>query len=89
MQCANHSDRAAVGICVSCRKLVCPACTTRLQGRNFCLGCLEQRAAVGPDRDALRSGPGARLATGLLTVVSGAALVGAFTSVGFFLYLLG
>jgi hypothetical protein len=89
MRCANHADRAAVGVCVSCRKLVCGACTTRLQGRNFCVDCLARRgrgrAAEGPSKTRGAS----RVGIATLTALSAVALVGGLSGVGFLLYLIG
>ena len=52
--CANHLEREALGVCVGCRKLVCAECTTKLDGINYCVGCI---AAMAPAR---RAGPDAR-----------------------------
>lgn len=89
MRCANHAEHAAVGVCVSCRKLVCGACTTRLQGRNFCLDCLERRAAARPSETPRLSSAGSTVGVGLLTVASVALLLGGLSGVGFLLYLVG
>ena len=41
--CANHPERAARAVCVSCRKAVCPECATQWEGINFCVQCLRTR----------------------------------------------
>ncbi len=89
MRCANHAERPAIGVCVSCRKLVCGACTTRLQGRNFCLDCLDRRAAARPTDSPLRSGAGSRAGIAVLTALSAALLAGGLSGLGFLLYLVG
>jgi hypothetical protein len=43
--CYYHDDRSAIGICMHCRVPVCAACTTRLQGINYCHKCLAALAA--------------------------------------------
>jgi hypothetical protein len=89
MRCANHVDRPAVGVCVSCRKVVCGACTTRLQGRNFCVECLERRAAARPTDSPRDSSSASRAGVVFLTATSVMALVGSLCGVGFLLYLVG
>ncbi len=89
MQCANHPDRAAIGICVSCQKVVCASCSTRLQGRNFCRSCLERRASRSAGEVARSSDGGTRIGTALLTLIAATLLVGAATGLGFLLYLAG
>ena len=88
MHCANHPDIAGIGVCVSCRKVICASCTTRLQGRNFCVECIEAKA-VDRDTDIGRSsaveGVGMLLAAGL----SATLLVGSLMGFGFLLYLAG
>ena len=39
--CHYHEDRPAVGICMRCRRAICAACTTRLDGVNHCHQCLK------------------------------------------------
>ena len=40
--CFYHEDRAAVGICMRCRRDICAACCTRLDGVNHCHRCLKE-----------------------------------------------
>ena len=39
--CFYHPDRQGVGICMSCGKVVCADCSTRIDGINHCSLCLE------------------------------------------------
>jgi hypothetical protein len=41
--CFRHLERAGVGICVDCRRVICTECTTQFEGINRCSGCLEAR----------------------------------------------
>jgi hypothetical protein len=43
MNCANHSDQAAVAFCRSCGKPLCQACTRDVQGVIYCESCLAAR----------------------------------------------
>ncbi len=52
-RCVNHADRAAIGVCVKCRAQVCADCTTKVQGINHCLKCL-QRQVVPSDTSIRR-----------------------------------
>jgi hypothetical protein len=47
--CPNHPDREGVGICVSCRRVVCADCATKLDGINHCKQCLEKK--IGKARE--------------------------------------
>ncbi len=40
--CSYHDDRPAVGICMRCRRAICAACATRLDGVNHCFQCLKE-----------------------------------------------
>ncbi len=40
--CSYHDDRPAVGICMRCRRPICAACCTRLDGVNHCHRCLKE-----------------------------------------------
>jgi hypothetical protein len=42
--CANHPETHAVARCVSCRKQICHPCSTRWEGINYCVSCLQHRA---------------------------------------------
>ena len=56
--CAFHADREALGVCVACRARVCAECTTKVEGINYCVRCLAERAqeAEGPSAPALSRG---------------------------------
>jgi hypothetical protein len=43
MNCANHSDQAAVAFCRSCGKPLCQVCTRDVQGVIYCESCLAAR----------------------------------------------
>jgi hypothetical protein len=61
--CSYHEDRVAVGICMRCRRAICAACCTRLDGVNHCHRCLKElgRRAAEP-RTPRASGMAAPLA---------------------------
>jgi succinate dehydrogenase/fumarate reductase-like Fe-S protein len=42
-RCANHKDRPAHAVCMSCRKDVCGECATEWDGINYCVSCLAAR----------------------------------------------
>jgi len=46
LTCANHPGRAAIAICVSCRRRICPACATAWEGIQYCASCLAARRAA-------------------------------------------
>jgi hypothetical protein len=53
--CEQHEGRAAVGICVHCRRPLCGDCITKVGGVNHCRACLEAQArAPAPSSPARR-----------------------------------
>lgn len=55
-RCANHPDRPAVAVCVTCHKPVCAECSTRWEGMHHCVSCLAARRAAARGRStALRT----------------------------------
>jgi hypothetical protein len=89
LNCVFHSEVPGIGICISCRRVVCDPCSTRLQGRNFCSECLSLRALGGQDSEAPASSLAGRFGLGLLALLSSSVLVLAVFAVGFFLYMIG
>ncbi|MCP4871872.1 MAG: hypothetical protein GY898_24460 [Proteobacteria bacterium] len=89
MNCSLHPEVPAIGVCVSCRRVVCDSCSTRLQGRNFCTGCLARRADDAAPEVALESGWFLKSTFGMLTLGSMALMASAFFGLGFFLYMIG
>ncbi|MHB8085886.1 MAG: B-box zinc finger protein [Dehalococcoidia bacterium] len=47
MQCSNHPDREAVGVCVECSNAVCPECKVEYDGKIFCNSCIEKKVGAG------------------------------------------
>jgi len=41
--CANHPERAARAVCMSCKKAVCQECATQWEGINYCVQCLRNK----------------------------------------------
>lgn len=89
LNCVFHPDVPGIGICVSCRRVVCDACSTRLQGRNFCSECLSGRAVAGRDEAGPDSPALVRLALGMLALACTGLLAALASAVGFSLYLAG
>ncbi|MGQ0506399.1 MAG: hypothetical protein ACT4TC_13890 [Myxococcaceae bacterium] len=44
-RCHYHPDRAGLGICVECRRVICRECTTPFEGINRCAQCLNAKHA--------------------------------------------
>lgn len=55
--CFYHPDRAGIGICIRCRRVICAVCSTRLEGVNHCPTCLRGLGATaektGPTKTAM------------------------------------
>jgi hypothetical protein len=45
-RCHYHPDRAGLGICVECRRVICRECTTQFEGINRCAQCLSAKLAA-------------------------------------------
>jgi hypothetical protein len=69
--------------------VVCDSCSTRLQGRNFCSGCLSRRADAAAPEAEFESGLFVKGSMGLLTLASMVVLASSFFGLGFFLYMIG
>jgi hypothetical protein len=86
-RCANHPEREGVGICVSCRAVVCVECSTRVDRMNYCIRCLR---AVAPLNGAAK--PEKRAADRVLaiplTLAAFAASTAVFAALGYLLALL-
>jgi hypothetical protein len=65
--CRFHADRPAVGVCMRCRRPICAACVTRLDGVNHCHVCLKAlgRREAAPARSR-SAAPTAALMIGAL-----------------------
>lgn len=48
--CQNHPQREAIGICVRCRSANCSECVTKVDGINYCVGCLAELAGQSASR---------------------------------------
>jgi hypothetical protein len=56
--CQNHPTRDAIGLCVQCRTRVCGECATKVDGINYCAGCLAGLAeAAGRSPGSRTTGP--------------------------------
>ncbi|XXF76001.1 hypothetical protein P2318_23470 [Myxococcaceae bacterium GXIMD 01537] len=42
-RCHYHPERAGLGVCVECRRVICRECTTQFEGINRCASCLARR----------------------------------------------
>lgn len=78
-RCRNHPDREGVGICVSCRTVVCVECSTKVDRMNYCIRCLRaaepagETVAADPRRDTWLGIP-MLIAAFFLTVLAFASL---------------
>ena len=64
-RCANHPDRAPIGMCRSCGTPVCSECHVRLDGILHCRGCLGKTArALGSKGSPVAS----RVAAGVVAL---------------------
>jgi hypothetical protein len=83
-RCRNHPEREGVGICVSCRSVVCVECSTKIDRMNYCTRCLKSEAQ--PARGAGRDNAAAERALGIpLLILSFVVAAGIFTLLGILL----
>ena len=59
MNCAVHTDQAAIGYCRNCGKAMCQACTREVGGALYCEPCLSNVVATGQPLGPVASKPGA------------------------------
>jgi hypothetical protein len=72
--CHYHPDRTAIGVCMRCRRVICAACSTRVDGVNHCHACL---GAIGRHAPARAKG-GSRALTMLMIALAWLMLFGVF-----------
>lgn len=41
-RCHYHPERAGLGVCIECRRVICRECTTQFEGINRCASCLQR-----------------------------------------------
>ncbi len=71
LRCGNHPDREGVGICVSCRTVVCVECSTKIDRMNYCIRCLTAASTpVATEAAGFWRGP----VGGVLGILAGAGL---------------
>ena len=70
--CPNHPTREAIGICVRCRSRLCSECATKVDGINYCVGCLGALASRPLPERPTQPGPVARTlaATGYVLMLA-------------------
>ena len=42
MNCSNHGEREAVGMCVRCHKLICEECKVKINNKYYCKECVSE-----------------------------------------------
>ena len=85
-RCANHPDREGVGICVSCRSVVCVECSTKIDRMNYCMRCLRSATAAVETR---QENPRADAGLGVpLLIGSFVMAAGVFAVLGFLIAVL-
>ena len=42
MNCSNHEEREAVGMCVRCHKLICKECKVKINNKYYCKECVSE-----------------------------------------------
>ncbi len=81
-RCGNHPEREGVGICVSCRAVICVECSTKVDRMNYCIQCLT--AASAPLKEKQADNPGREAVLGIpLLVAAFVAAVGVFWALGY------
>ena len=80
-RCTNHPDREGVGVCVSCRSVVCVECSTRIDRMNYCIQCLQAAAPGGAAKPESRGQEAAVGIPVLLASIAGTVLV--FEAIGY------
>lgn len=80
MNCVNHLDREAVGVCVSCGKPICEECRVEVRERNYCKKCISENLLKDSLKDTVTKKKRTKLAllgvTGIILVCSILGLAG-------------
>lgn len=40
MNCSNHQEREAIGMCIGCSKLICEECAVKIDNKYYCKNCI-------------------------------------------------
>jgi len=84
MRCANHPQRAAVGRCPNCGRLVCGECHVRIDGILHCRDCIQEKArTITRARPRVLPRVGTTLAALALLLPALAATAGMLGAAGF------
>ena len=57
MNCANHEQTSAIGVCATCGRALCADCAIRWEGKLRCKNCLESQTGAKAPADSLRKSP--------------------------------
>lgn len=55
MKCERHPNNDIIGICVSCKKVLCEDCRIKLNGRNYCKQCADDLRSEEYEHDDFES----------------------------------
>lgn len=53
--CHFHRDRPGIGVCMRCRRVICAACCTKVDGVNHCHACLKSLGRHLPPAETART----------------------------------
>lgn len=42
MNCSNHEEKEAVGMCIRCNKLICQECKVKINNKYYCKDCVSE-----------------------------------------------
>jgi hypothetical protein len=57
MNCANHSEAAAIAVCSSCQKPLCDTCVIHWKNAVVCKQCLERTNLPDREQEGMRKSP--------------------------------
>jgi hypothetical protein len=57
MNCANHSETAAIAVCSACQKPLCDTCVIHWRNAVVCKHCLEKDNLLDREKEGMRKSP--------------------------------
>lgn len=74
MNCVNHLNREAIGVCISCGRPICEECRVEVRERNYCKKCISENLLKDSLKDTVAKKKRTKLAllgvTGIVLVCS-------------------
>ena len=56
MNCSNHQEREAIGMCIGCSKLICEECAVKINNKYYCKNCVSDMYSKNKNNKMVEKG---------------------------------